>query len=65
MEPTNKDEWYYAELLDLLNEKERQKEDSMYQPIELPLYIEPPQSVGDERPKDEETKDRGVTIIDL
>jgi len=64
MEPISH-EWYYSELLDLLKEKEREKEESYYRPIELelPLY-EPPQSIGDE-PKSEEGKDRGVIIIDL
>ena len=59
------DEWYYSELLDLLNQKEREKEESYWQPIELELpLIEPPQPIGDEK-TDEEHKDRGVVIIDL
>lgn len=62
MQPT--DEWYYQELLDLLKEKEREKEESYYRPLELelPLY---PQPIGDERPKDEQQVERGVVIIDL
>lgn len=62
-----KDEWYYSELLELLREKEREKEEAYYRPIELelPLY-EQPQPIGDERPENkEEEKNRGVIIIDL
>lgn len=64
MEPI-RDEWYYSELLDLLKQKEKEKDESYYRPLELelPLY-EPPQPIGDERKPDEE-KDRGVIIIDI
>jgi len=57
------DDW--LKLLDLLIQKEKEKEEAHYQPIELefPLY-EPPQSIGDEKVSDEQ-KDRGVVIIDL
>ena len=58
-------EWYYAELLKLLKEKEIAKEERLYQPIELELpYIEP-QIIGDERKRDEDLKDRGVVVINL
>ena len=61
-------EWLYSELLDLFKEKEKEKEDSYYRPIELELpLIQPPQPIGDELPKNENEneKDRGVVIIDL
>lgn len=64
MQPT--DEWYYSELLDLLKEKEREKENSYYRPIELELpLVQPTQPIGDEQPNNEEQKDRGVVVIDL
>lgn len=62
MEPI-RDEWYYAELLELLKEKEREKEETYYRPLELELPFIEPLSIGDE-PKDEE-KNRGVIIIEF
>lgn len=58
-------EWFYAELLDFLKQKEKEKEDALYLPLqlELPLY-EPTQIIGDE-PKKEEQEKRGVVVIDL
>lgn len=59
------DEWFYSELLDFLKEKERQKEEAYYRPLELELpLIMPPYYIGDEKP-DDETINRGVIIIDL
>lgn len=59
------DEWYYSELLDLLNQKEREKEESYYRQIELELpLVKLPTPIGDEK-IDDEPKNRGVIIIDL
>lgn len=59
------DEWYYSELLDLLNQKEREKEESYYRQIEFELpLVKLPTPNGDEK-IDDEPKNRGVIIIDL
>lgn len=56
-------EWLYAELLEQLKEKERQKEQSYYLPLELELpYIEP---IGDFKEKDQEDEKRGIIVIEL
>lgn len=59
-------EWLYSELLDLLKQKEQEKEDSFYRPIELELpLIQPPPVEINEPSKNEEKVERGVIIIDL
>lgn len=60
---TNDNEWYYSELLDLLKQKEKRKDESYYRPIELELPCEPP--IGDEIIDSEKPIDRGVVVIDL
>lgn len=58
------DEWFYHELLNLLKQKEKEQDDAFYLPIQAELPI---QSIGDEitKEKEDEQKDRGVTIIDF
>ena len=63
-------EWLYSELLEILKQKEKEKDDSLYLPIELELPIAPVHDViGDKMENnninEEKEKDRGVVIIEL
>lgn len=56
------DELLYAELLRLLKQKDKEKQESTYKQIELEItYTEPPMNIEEKIEKDES---RGVVIIE-
>lgn len=60
METNN--EWYYSELLKFLKEKEQEKNESYYQPMQLELPFE---KYDIPTIQEEKREDRGVLVIDL
>ncbi len=61
----NDSEWLYSELLEQMKQKEKEKEDSYYRPIELELPLIMPPPFLDEPKKDEDQEKRGVIIIEI